>query len=190
MRLRLARLGSAPLAAHAVRLAVASDGSLVKGLRACVAEDRPCRHQNGARCSAGGLAYAKVDAGGVDTLFLREVLADVECAFGGASGRSSGEALPMINELRVRLLIQRESDVVEASLGFIVDAHRTVLVAVKDSAHRPAFRQRPAPAPFGTVTSVVAVAVLPEIVDEVAGHRDGGCAQAGGRELRRRSASW
>ena len=103
----------------------------------------------------------------------REVLADVEGALGCGFGTLVGGGVADDDEARVGLLVQGEADVVEAALGFVVDSDRTGLVALEgDSAKRGGPRNDGKRGALDVDERGVG-GCLAEVVDQVAGDRDG-----------------
>ena len=86
----------------------------------CIA-DKPSRHRT----------QTNLDARAVDTLLLHEVLPSIECALCAGLRMLVRRRVSNHNELRPRLLLHGECDVVQAALRLVVYAHRPAVVTLK-----------------------------------------------------------
>jgi hypothetical protein len=113
---------------------VANDGLLVEGVGIRVIEGCACRNQDVGHGLIGKCACAELNAGWIDTLFLDQVLTSVECALGRGLRLLARRRVPDHHEVGVSLLREGEGDVIEAALGFVVDAYGSTTVACKAEA--------------------------------------------------------
>ena len=119
---------------HRVRLPLTLHRVPVEGVGVAGSEDRSRRYQNAVKAAARFAAGTQLDAGRIDTLLVSEVLRDVEislrCGIRCFIGRVSADD----HQLGGGLAVEGESDVIEATFGFVVDADRTLSVALKGDA--------------------------------------------------------
>ncbi len=151
---------------HRVRI----EGVGIAGNEACSGGN-----QDAVEATARFTAGAQLDAGGIDTFFVGEVLLDVEIALGCGIGLSSAECFPTMYQLRGRVAVEGEGDLVEASLSFVVDADGTLSVALEGDAAEVVV-----PRCHGWRWSCncdcgVRTGLFAEIVDDVAGDVDRAC---------------
>jgi hypothetical protein len=106
----------------------------IEGVGVAWSEDRSGRHEDAVEAASQIAASAQLDAGGVDTLFLREVLRNVEVSLGRGVRRFIGRMLADDNQLGRRLAIEGKGDLIEAALGFVIDADGTFSVALEGDA--------------------------------------------------------
>ena len=157
------------------------DGFFVEFVGVLIVEGCACGNQRVGHDHPGGWADAEFDAGGINTLFLNQVLTGVEGALCGGLGLLIRRRVANHDEVGVGLLRKREGDVVEAALGFVVDAFRATAIACEaQAAERLGLRggndgrsDDDVGGRFGG---------LSEIVDQVAGNGDGHWTQARGGE--------
>ena len=170
-----------------IGLSAALDRSFINWVRAGFRERRSCRHENRVRGFAGCVSGADKDAARFDALFLGQILADIQCAFRRSLRLFAGIGVGDNVELRIRLLLHGQRNVVQASLGFVVDAGWSCLATRKrQRAQRALLRQgRDDSSRFLHVDRRVGARSLPKVVDDVARHGDGGCGESGGSECRR-----
>ena len=126
------------------------------------AEGRSRRYQDAVETAAGFAAGAQLDAGGIDTFLLREVLRDVEVSLGCGIRCLIGRMSADDNQLGGGLAVEGQGDLVEATLGFVVDADGTLPVALEgDAAEIALTAGGGGGGGAAMVTDVLAVACLP-----------------------------
>ena len=118
-------------------------------------------------------AGTHLDAGGVDTLFLREVLSDVEVTLCGGIRWFIGRMPADDYQLGGGLAVEGKGDLVEATFGFVVDADGAFSVALEGDAAEVAClrcdRGRRSRNGDGGVRS----GLFAEVINDVAGDVDG-----------------
>ena len=168
----------------AVGLTVTDNGLVVEGLGAEVVEGCAGGDEGVGDGLAGGVADAELDAGWVDSLFLREVLASVEGTFGGGGGLLLRIRVADDDEAGVGLLIEGEGDVVEAALGFVIDADGATLITREAQAAEGLGLRNDGCGRRGDGDFGGGLCSLAEVVYRVAGDGDDAGAEAGGDETR------
>ena len=148
------------------------DGLFVEGVGLLIVEDCARRDEGVRNGLAGGSADPELDAGRIDALFLNQVLASIERAFGGCFGLLLRRRVADHNQPGIGLLRERQSDVIEAALGFVVDAHGATDITTEGQAAelldlRDDGDERRCDDDVGG-----RLGGLSEIVDDVAGNRD------------------
>src|ERR1700730_10967287 len=119
---------------HRVRLALPLHRGRIEGVGVAWSEDRSRGHEDVVEAASQIAASAQLDAGWVDTLFLREVLRNVEGSLGRGVRCFLGGMLADNNPLVRRLAMEGKGDFIEAALGFVVDADGTFSVALEGDA--------------------------------------------------------
>ena len=122
-----------PLPLHRVR---------IEGVGVTGSEGRSGGHQDVVEAACQIAAGAQLDAGGVDTLFLREVLRNVEVSLGRGVRCFIGRMLADNNQFGRRFAVEGEGDLIEATLSFVVDADGTLSVALEGEAAKIAYLRR------------------------------------------------
>lgn len=163
------------LTLHRVRI----EGSGIAGNEACSGGNQGAV-KDAARFTAG----AHIDAGGVDTLFVGEVLFDVEVALGSRIRGFVGSVPTDDDKPGGRVAVEGEGDLIKATLGLVVDANRTLRVALEGDAAEAANgwwrgwrRSRNGDSGGGG-------GLLAEVVHSVTGDCDRPCGSPAGRESR------
>jgi hypothetical protein len=108
-----------------------NDGLLIKGVGVWVLEDSTCRNQGVGYGLACWAADPQLDAGRIDTFLLHEVLAGIECTFGSGIGLFCRIGVANHDQVGIGLLLEGESDVVEAALGLVVDTDGSFAVTIE-----------------------------------------------------------
>jgi len=164
----------------AVGLAMTDDALVVECLGAKIVEGSSCGDQRVGDCLAGRFADTQLDAGWVDALLLGEVLAGVEGAFCTGARLLLRIRVADDDQPRISLLIEGESDVVEAALGFVVDANWATLITREAQAAELLGLRNDWGRGSGDDDLRGGLRGLAEIIDCVAGDGDGARAKAGG----------
>ena len=170
----------------AVGLTVTDDALVVEGLGIQIVECGASGYQRVGDGLAGRLADSQLDAGWVDALLLGKVLAGVEGTFGAGARLLLRIGVADDDQSRITLLIECESDVVEAALGFVIDTNWATQVAREaEAAERLGLRndrdRRCGDDDFGG-----RLGALAEVVDSIAGDRDRAWTEA----CRNESGGW
>jgi hypothetical protein len=165
------------------------DGLLVEGMRVQIVEDGAGRDQGVGDGLAGGLTDPQLDAGWIDALLLRQVLARVERTFGSSVGFLRRCRVAYDDQPGVCLLVQSEGDVIQAALGFVVDAYGATLIASKAETAEllGLWKDRDRRSCDDDVGG--GLGALAEIIDNVAGYGNGAGAKARGNQPGCRSSA-
>ena len=160
---------------HRVRI----EGCGIAGNEACSGGN-----QGAVKDTARFTAGAHVDAGGVDTLLIGEVLFDVEVALGSGIRGFVGSVPSDDDQPGGRVAVEGEGDFVEAALGLIVDADRTLRVSIKGDAAEAAYGRRRGWRRSCDGDGGGGSGLLADVVDGVTGDCDRSCGSAAGNESR------
>lgn len=139
--------------------------------------DEPPRHRT----------YANLDTRAVDTLFLYQVLTSVEGALCTGLGMFIRRGVADYHQLRTRLLLHGERDVVETALGFVVDSQRPTAIAIKADMAEILRLRNNRRGWNGQSDLRVCLSSLTKVINDVARDGDRGSSKSRGRELSRRS---
>jgi len=141
-------------------------------------------NQGAVKDAARFAAGAHVDAGGVDTLLIGEVLFDVEVALGSGIRGFVRSVPPDDDQPGGCVAVEGEGDLVEAALGLIVDADRTLCVAIEGDATEAAYGRRRRWRRSRDGDCGGGCGLLAKVVDGVTGDCDWPCGSAAGNESR------
>jgi hypothetical protein len=167
----------------AVGLSVTDDAFVIEGVGVEVVVDGACRDQRAGYGLSGWLADAEFNAGWIDTLLLREVLACVEGTFGGCFGLLLRIRVADHHEAGIGLLVQGQGDVIEASLGFVVYADGATSIAGEAEAAQSLGLWDDGSWRGSNDDVGRCFRSFAEIVDHATGHGNGARAESGGDEL-------
>jgi hypothetical protein len=162
-----------PLPLHRVR---------IEGVGVAGSEGRAGGDQDVVEAAIEVAAGAHLNARGIDTLFLSEVLRDVESALRCGIRCFIGRMLADNNQFGGRVAVEGESNLVKAALGLVVDANRPFSIAFEGDAAEAARQwcyrgRRSCDGDRG-----VRGGLLAEVVDDVASNVDCAWRRAGGDE--------
>ncbi len=168
---------------------MAYDGLIIESMGTSFGESSAGWDERGGDAFVSDVSNAEVDAGGVDALFLREILTCVEGTFSGCVRLIARNGVAGEDEASVGLLVHGEGDVVEAGLGLVVYADGPFLIAYKtDGAEllglRDDWRRR-----HGDDYACSGASDVADIVGYGACDGNDTCAEAGGRKRGRRSGT-
>ena len=153
------------------------DGLFVEGVGVRAVEGCACRNQRVVHDLTCVWADAQFDTGGINTLFLNQVLTRVEGTLCCGVGLLIRGRVADHDEVGVGLLGKCEGYVVEAALGFVVDTHGTTAIACEaQAAEVLGLRNRNDGRRDDDVGGCLGG--LSEIVDEIASDSDGHWTQA------------
>jgi hypothetical protein len=162
---------------------VTDDGLFIEGVGVEVIEGCTGGNQRVGYGLAVGFADEQFNAGRIDALLLGEVLPGVEGALGSRIRLLLRIRIAYHDEASVGLLIQGQSNVVEAALGFVIDSHGATKISCKAEAAEWLGLGYDGDG-WGRNHDVGGcLGGLAEIVDHVAGYGDGAWTEAGGDEL-------
>ena len=156
-----------------VGLSASPYGVGIEGIGVAWDERCSCGYKNVVEAAVEFAACAHLDAEGIDSFLVHEILLNVEVALRGRVGRFIRGVSADNNEFGSCVAIEGESDLIETSLSFVVDTDRTLSVAFEGDAAEIARRRCDRRWRSRDRDRCVGGGLLAEVIDDIAGYGDG-----------------